>query len=82
MTSPRPPVLLKGAHSAPTITLRRSWSARSTRELRARALVLGLESAIGAARLKEGAKDERPRVACPESGRWRTWWRVRGGARR
>ena len=68
MTSPRPPVLLKGAHSAPTITtLRRSPSARTTGS-RARARWSWAWRARGARGApKEGAKDERPRVARPET---------------
>ena len=85
MTSPRPPVLEKGAHSAPTnTTLSRSsaWteSARRPRAAGARG------AAARAARLKEGRTARRPtagaggRAASALADMWR--WGVReSGAR-
>ena len=81
MTSPRPPVLLKGAHSAPTMTtLRRSPSARTTTEARSR------EAGRGASGRPRGfrggtsaARRTTPRVARRGRGRRERPWRgVRG----
>lgn len=64
MTSPRPPVLEKGAHSAPTITtFSRSWSAFTTRDERECERLAGARLATTAARLKEEANEEDERQA-------------------
>ena len=83
MTSPRPPVLLKGAHSAPTMTtLRRSPSARTTTEARSReagARGFGAPARVPRRNERRAKDDAASRAAGMGAEREAMAWRARGG---